>query len=276
MSFNNPFSDDLERTATNQSHRYKDYPEFDSLSSSIDNQLHYINSQLLTNIKQDLKDFETNKSDIELSEKLSNQIKKTTEVFKKLNGFVKNLNQTIETADKNHEDVEIINYLKQKEGIQIKLIRDALNNFKNYQKRFESCKVSTLPEESRNSTQLEESSGQQQQQQVQIEYEPINAEELEQQTLLVQEREREIQQIQQDTQEINDIFSNLSTIINEQQFQIDSIENNVFSYSSNARQADSELRRASRYQKRSNGRLLCCLLILIGILSFIILVGLIF
>lgn len=120
MSFNNPFSDDLERTATNQSHRYKDYPEFDSLSSSIDNQLHYINSQLLTNIKQDLKDFETNKSDIELSEKLSNQIKKTTEIFKKLNGFVKNLNQTIETADKNHEDVEIINYLKQKEGIQIK------------------------------------------------------------------------------------------------------------------------------------------------------------
>lgn len=93
---------------------------------------------------------------------------------------------------------------------------------------------------------------------------------------MIQEREREIQQIQQDTQEINDIFSNLSSIINEQQFQIDSIENNIFSYSSNAREADTELRRASRYQKRSSGRLLCCLLILIGILAFIILIGLIF
>lgn len=275
MSFNNPFNEDLERTATNQSHRYKDYPEFDSLSTSIDNQLHHINSQLLASIKQDLKDYENNKSDLELSENLSNQFKKTTELFKKLNGFVKNLNQTIEAAERNHEDVEIINYLKQKEGIQIKLIKDALGNFKNYQKRFESYKVSTLPEESRNGIEHGETSGQEQQQ-VQIEYEPINAEELEQQTLLIQEREREIQQIQQDTQEINDIFSNLSSIINEQQFQIDSIENNIFSYSSNARGADTELRRASRYQKRSSGRLLCCLLILIGILAFIILIGLIF
>lgn len=275
MSFNNPFNEDLERTATNQSHRYKDYPEFDSLSTSIDNQLHHINSQLLASIKQDLKDYENNKSDLELSENLSNQFKKTTELFKKLNGFVKNLNQTIEAAERNHEDVEIINYLKQKEGIQIKLIKDALGNFKNYQKRFESYKVSTLPEESRNGIEHGETSGQEQQQ-VQIEYEPINAEELEQQTLLIQEREREIQQIQQDTQEINDIFSNLSSIINEQQFQIDSIENNIFSYSSNAREADTELRRASRYQKRSSGRLLCCLLILIGILAFIILIGLIF
>lgn len=275
MSFNNPFNEDLERTATNQSHRYKDYPEFDSLSTSIDNQLHHINSQLLASIKQDLKDYENNKSDLELSENLSNQFKKTTELFKKLNGFVKNLNQTIEAAERNHEDVEIINYLKQKEGIQIKLIKDALGNFKNYQKRFESYKVGTLPEESRNGIEHGETSGQEQQQ-VQIEYEPINAEELEQQTLLIQEREREIQQIQQDTQEINDIFSNLSSIINEQQFQIDSIENNIFSYSSNARGADTELRRASRYQKRSSGRLLCCLLILIGILAFIILIGLIF
>ncbi|KAK6891746.1 Syntaxin PEP12 [Candida tropicalis] len=275
MSFNNPFNEDLERTATNQSHRYKDYPEFDSLSTSIDNQLHHINSQLLASIKQDLKDYENNKSDLELSENLSNQFKKTTESFKKLNGFVKNLNQTIEAAERNHEDVEIINYLKQKEGIQIKLIKDALGNFKNYQKRFESYKVGTLPEESRNGIEQGETSGQEQQQ-VQIEYEPINAEELEQQTLLIQEREREIQQIQQDTQEINDIFSNLSSIINEQQFQIDSIENNIFSYSSNAREADTELRRASRYQKRSSGRLLCCLLILIGISAFIILIGLIF
>ena len=129
MSFNNPFNEDLERTATNQSHRYKDYPEFDSLSTSIDNQLHHINSQLLASIKQDLKDYENNKSDLELSENLSNQFKKTTELFKKLNGFVKNLNQTIEAAERNHEDVEIINYLKQKEGIQIKLIKDALGNF---------------------------------------------------------------------------------------------------------------------------------------------------
>ncbi|EMG47994.1 hypothetical protein G210_1511, partial [Candida maltosa Xu316] len=224
---------------------------------------------------KDLSDLEKDKANTALSDELSENFKKTTEAFKKVNGFVKSLNTSIENAQKNHEDVETVSYLKQKESIQIKLIKDSLSNFRNYQRRFESCKVSTLPEETR--AEIDESTtGDQQQQQVQITYEPINAEELEQQTLLVQEREREILQIQQDTQEINDIFTNLSSIINEQQFQVDSIENNIFSYSSNAREATNELRRAERYQKRSSGRLLCCFMILIGIAAFIILIGLIF
>lgn len=276
MSFNTPFSEDLERTATNDSHRYKDYPEFDSLSTSIEKQLHYINSELLSSIRLDLAKFEKDKTDTSLSESLSGQFRKTTDAFKKVNKFVKLLNASIVTTEREHEDVETINYLKQKEAIQIKLIRDSLANFNNFQKRFELCQTTQLPEDGTNLLETEPGSIQQLQQQVQITYEPINAEELEQQTLLIQEREREIHQIQQDTQEINDIFSNLSSIVNEQQFQIDSIENNIFSYSSNAREASNELRRAERYQKRSSGRLLCCFMILAAIASFIILIGLIF
>ena len=166
-----------------------------------------------------------------------------------MNKFVKLLNASIVTTEREHEDVETINYLKQKEAIQIKLIRDSLANFNNFQKRFELCQTTQLPEDGTNLLETEPGSVQQLQQQVQITYEPINAEELEQQTLLIQEREREIHQIQQDTQEINDIFSNLSSIVNEQQFQIDSIENNIFSYSSNAREASNELLGAERYQK---------------------------
>lgn len=279
MSFNTPFSEDLERTATNNSHRYKDYPEFDSLSTTIENQLHFINSELLSSIRLDLAKLEKDKTDTTLSESLSGQFRKTTDAFKKVNKFVKQLNASIVATEREHEDVETVNYLKQKEAIQIKLIRDSLANFNNFQKRFESCQTTQLPEDGSNLLEAEPGTAQQQQQQqqqVQITYEPINAEELEQQTLLIQEREREIHQIQQDTQEINDIFSNLSSIVNEQQFQIDSIENNIFSYNSNAREASNELRRAERYQKRSSGRLLCCFLILVGIVSFIILIGLIF
>ena len=76
MSFNTPFSEDLERTATNDSHRYKDYPEFDSLSTSIEKQLHYINSELLSSIRLDLAKFEKDKTDTSLSESLSGQFRK--------------------------------------------------------------------------------------------------------------------------------------------------------------------------------------------------------
>ena len=281
MSFNSPFDNDIERVATNHSHKYKDYPEFDSLSTSIDNQLHHINRTQLSTIKQDLVQFEKDPLNQSIAEKLSSNFKAATESYRKLNDFVKQLNSTIKSVEDEREDVEIINYLRQKESIQIKLIRDSLGIFKNYQRRFESKQSSQLPAPGESTAQDLDSQQllpqqQQQQQQVQITYEPVNAEELEQQTLLVQEREREIHQIQQDTQEINNIFSNLSSIINEQQFQVDSIENNIFTYSSNARQASNELRSAHRYQKRSSGTLFCCLMILLGVLGFIILIGLIF
>lgn len=282
MSFNSTFDNDIERIATNHSHKYKDYPEFESLSTSIDNQLHHISQTQLSTIKQDLLQFEKDPLDSSIAEKLSSEFKQTTESYRKLNDFVKQLNNTIKSVEDEREDVEIINYLKQKESIQIKLIRDSLGNFKNYQRRFESKQSSQLPAPGSgdNATNphhgQEQHSQQQSQQQIQITYEPINAEELEQQTLLIQEREREIHQIQQDTQEINNIFSNLSSIINEQQFQVDSIENNIFTYSSNARQASNELRSAHRYQKRSSGTLFCCLMILLAVLGFIILIGLIF
>ncbi|CCG24119.1 Pep12 protein [Candida orthopsilosis Co 90-125] len=280
MSFNSTFDNDIERIATNHSHKYKDYPEFESLSTSIDNQLHHISQTQLSTIKHDLLQFEKDPLDLSIAEKLSSEFKQTTESYRKLNDFVKQLNNTIKSVEDEREDVEIINYLKQKESIQIKLIRDSLGNFKNYQRRFESKQSSQLPAPGDNTINphqdQEQHSQQQSQQQIQITYEPVNAEELEQQTLLIQEREREIHQIQQDTQEINNIFSNLSSIINEQQFQVDSIENNIFTYSSNARQASNELRSAHRYQKRSSGTLFCCLMILLAVLGFIILIGLIF
>lgn len=145
MSFNSPFDNDIERVATNHSHKYKDYPEFEALSTSIDNQLHYINHTQLSSIKQQLAQFEKDPLDTSIAETLSSNFKSTTESYRKLNDFVKRLNNTIKSVEDDHEDVEIINYLKQKESIQIKLIRDSLGNFKNYQRRFESKQSSQLP-----------------------------------------------------------------------------------------------------------------------------------
>ncbi|RLV89050.1 Syntaxin PEP12 [Spathaspora sp. JA1] len=230
MSFNNPFESDLESTRTNQSYKYQDFPEFDSLTTTIENQLHHINHRLVRDIKHDLVQYE--RGQVELGEKLSEQFKQTTGYFKKVNEVVKQVNLVISNMEQNKEDVEIIGYLRQRESIQIKLIKDGLVNFKNLQKRFESLTGQQQESQSQSTTQQSEThqTDSQIQTQVQITYEPINAEELEQQTLLVQQREHELQQIHHDTLEINEIFSNLSSIIQEQQFQVDSIENNIFSY----------------------------------------------
>lgn len=278
MSFNNNF-EDLERTTTNSSNRYRDYPEFASISTSIDNQLHHINQTQLVVIRTVLNSLQNDKENSELLEKLTKAFSSATESFKKLNKSVKSLNSIINEIESNHEDIEVLNFFKQKEGILIKLIKDSLNNFKNLQRKYESFKITVTTSELEGSQQvpLEQLQQQLQQQlQIQITYEPINAEELEQQTLLIQEREREIHQIQQDTLEINDIFENLSTIVTEQQFQIDDIENNLFNYGNEVRNASSELRNAERYQKRSGGRMFCCLIILLGVVGFIVLVGVIF
>lgn len=254
MSFNN--WNDLERTATNTSTRYSDYPEFASLTKAVENQLAHINTLLVP-----LKDAYD-----------ATKYNNATEAFKKLNSTIKELNDYVAQTEAQREDVEVVGYFKQKEAVLIKLTRDSLGRFQRMQQQQQDL----ISEDQQAAQATDQVSGQQQQQQVHIEYEPVNSEELEQQTLLIQEREREIHRIQQDTQEINDIFTSLLSIVNEQQFQIDLIENNIFNYSSNAAGALLELRRAERYQRRTGGRMFCCLAILLGVVGFIVLVGVIF
>ncbi|CUM63398.1 uncharacterized protein PRCAT00000972001 [Priceomyces carsonii] len=275
MSFNNPFSEDLEAQVSNRSQNYKDFPEFDRISSSIDDQLAIVNRERLVNLKKLLNEYD-NSEDIEkskLSEDIAAELSKSTSAFRTLNLSVKELNNYLRDIEQNHEDIEVLNYLKQKETLLVKSVKESVSKYKNYQKRAEANQTSQLPSSTAGSQQEANS---QLQDQIQINYEPINAEQLEQQTLQIEEREREIRQIQEDTLEINEIFDNLSNIVTEQQYQIDNIEENLFSYSNDARNATRELRRAERYQRRSGGRMMCCLLILLGVMGFIILIGIVF
>ncbi|KAK6465585.1 t-SNARE [Scheffersomyces coipomensis] len=278
MSFNtssNNNNNDLERTATNRSSHYKDYPEYETTSHAIENQLYQINSTLLPTLKSQIYEFSKDSSNPSLSEKITTSIDEITKKYQGINDHIKSLNRIIQTIESSHEDIEILNYLKQKENIQIKLIRDSLTNFKTYQKRFESYHVRNIPPDDlvkSTPPQSGENSEGQIQDQIQVTYEPINAEELEQQTLLIEERERELHRIHQDTQNINDIFQNLAGIVNEQQFQIDNIENNIFSYSEDVRTASQHLQRAERRQRSSTGRMCCCLAILGTVLGLIVIV----
>lgn len=291
MSFNIP--GDLEAdSASVKSTHYKDFPQFETLSQTVDNNLYNLNNNLFVSIKNLLPQFEKLLSEdniasrgSKISLKISELISKSTNSFKTVNETTKQLNEYLNECEANHEDEDTLRYLRQKESILIKLIKSSINQFQKYQRKYESLQqIYSRKLDSENRSALDErsgdavppSSGVLGQQQVQITYEPINAEELEQQTLLIQEREREIHQITQDTMEINEIFQNLQDIVHEQQFTIDNIEDNIINYSQNSKAASNELRRAERYQRRAGGRMFCCLLILLLVLGSIILVGIIF
>lgn len=308
MSFNQqgPFANDLESDAADaRSNNYKDFPEFDSLSQALDNNLYNINNNQFVSLKNLLQQYESLLNDYDTTEisspstqqsnhasklslRISELFKKTNDSFKNLNKTTNQLNEYLNECENNHEDEDTLRYLRQKESILIKLIKSSINQFRKYQKKYESLQQSYINKigQVRNSALNDETNAsgvpeqQQEQQQVsaqvQITYEPINAEELEQQSLMIQEREREIHQITQDTTEINEIFQNLQDIIHEQQFSIDNIEGNIINYANNTHGASNELRRAERYQRRAGGRMFCCLLILIGVLGSIVFIGLVF
>lgn len=87
---------------------------------------------------------------------------------------------------------------------------------------------------------------------------------------LVLEREQEIQGIEEGINELNEIFTNLSTIVTEQGTVLDNIESNIYSVASATRDGSSQLNRAARWQRSSSGRQLCFLLVLLVIALVII------
>lgn len=287
MSFNQPFDGDLERGDAVSAH-FSDHPEFDSLSQLIDNSLYNINNTYLSSIRNLIQQYELTlqHADAEhqlkaakISQKISDLSTKCTQGFKKINEATKELNGYLRRCEQNHEDEDTIKYLMQKESISVNIIQNSLTRFRKLQAKYDALQkkyVGDITNNPAHETGSESQAGGQSQHSIQIQYEPINAEELEQQTLLIEEREREIQQISQDTQEINEIFLNLQDIILEQQFQIDNIEDNILSYQTDVQGASRELRKAERYQKRAGGRMICCLMILIGVFGSIIFIGLIF
>ena len=110
--------------------------------------------------------------------------------------------------------------------------------------------------------------------QIIVEVDPINRHEFIHQQNLIIERENEIQNIESGITELNEIFNDLSNIIQEQGTVLDNIEANLYTYSDNVQDANRELRKASYYQKRSRGKKFCFLLILM-VMLFLILVAMV-
>lgn len=88
---------------------------------------------------------------------------------------------------------------------------------------------------------------------------------------LIVERESEIRNIEQSVGELNELFRDVAHIVHEQGAMLDHIDVNVTNVNTDTRQADVELRSASRYQKNARSKACCLLLILALVLVIIIL-----
>ncbi|KAL8930235.1 MAG: hypothetical protein Q9208_000852 [Pyrenodesmia sp. 3 TL-2023] len=89
---------------------------------------------------------------------------------------------------------------------------------------------------------------------------------------LIIERESEIRNIEQSVGELNELFRDVAHIVREQGDQLNTIDANVENVRGDTRQADVELRSASRYQKASRNKA-CCLLLILGVVLVIIILA---
>ncbi|KAF8459103.1 t-SNARE [Terfezia claveryi] len=92
------------------------------------------------------------------------------------------------------------------------------------------------------------------------------------QEMLINEREADIRQIEQGISELNEIFRDLGTMVNEQGHMIESIEGNVQNTLTSTRDASRELVQANKYQKSARNRA-CMLLIILAVVLAVVLLA---
>lgn len=110
---------------------------------------------------------------------------------------------------------------------------------------------------------------QQQQQQQQLLQDQIEQTELQYHILLTEERNREIEQVAEGIREVNSIFKDLGTLVNQQGEQLDTVEENILELHGNTQQASRELHKAHEYQKRK-GKWSCIILVVLSVIVLVI------
>ncbi|KAI9279758.1 t-SNARE [Sporodiniella umbellata] len=100
----------------------------------------------------------------------------------------------------------------------------------------------------------------------------VHDEQVEYNELLISEREAEIEHIEQGVIELNEIFRDMSFMVNEQETGIQSIYGNVLNIAQNTKQAADELMVANRYQKNARRSMCWFLVIVISVGSLLALI----
>jgi syntaxin 7 len=90
------------------------------------------------------------------------------------------------------------------------------------------------------------------------------------QSALIEEREEGIKQIESTIQEVNDIFVDLATLVNEQAGMVDNIESHIDSTVSNTARGVVELRKAASYQEAARTKMCCLVVIILAVVAVVV------
>lgn len=253
---------------------YSDSPEFDSLSERISTGLFEVNTKLGT-LQSHLKALNKPNAShtiedraVSLSDDIRNQIKQLGELVVDLKR-----EETISASQRFTQsklEREFKTVLEEFQELQRRLAeiqRLSVTKAKDAQNKKQQNLIDDLVDNGNE----DENDGTFEQRQAQEQQELLNQQELDYQQNLIQEREAEIQGIEQGIEELNEIFTDLGAIVNEQGTIIDNIEANVYNMSGSTREAAAELTKAARYQRSSRGKAFCLLIILLVILGVILL-----
>ncbi|CAI4036352.1 hypothetical protein SMKI_15G1940 [Saccharomyces mikatae IFO 1815] len=267
--------------------RFSDSPEFQTLKEDVAAELFEINGQIST-----LQQFTTTlKSFIErgdVSAKVVERINKRSvtkieeigELIKKVNTSVKNMNAI---EDASLDKTQII--------AREKLVRDvsySLQEFQSIQRQFAGVmkQVNEKARESLEATEMannvalmDEEQGEGSlistripSSQIVVERDPINNEEFAYQQNLIEQRDQEISNIERGITELNEVFKDLGSVVQQQGILVDNIEANIYTTSDNTQMASDELRKAMRHQKRTSRWRMYLLIVLLVMLFFIFLI----
>ncbi|KAG7811847.1 hypothetical protein KL921_002113 [Ogataea angusta] len=241
---------------------YRDVPEFDDINRQISNTLLDVNNGLSNlnknlNFLQDAINKDQNVQ--KYHQNASKLISRLFELFKSVSDGTRRLNQL---------DASLLNksqtFVKDKLNTSLKRALQDFNDlqslYTSLEKKMNEKSASLISHE----TEGESEPPSREQQQVVIEYEPLNAEEVEYQRALIEERERDIENISQGIEELNQIFHDLSNIVVEQGGLIDNIESNLYSTLHDTQRASKHLHKADRYQ-RNKRRLYFWLLVIVSV-----------
>ncbi|KAJ5113392.1 hypothetical protein N7456_001926 [Penicillium angulare] len=243
--------------------RYRDDPEFDQLAVTLAEQLESL-SQSMNDMRRQISLINTKRDNPRLRERIDDLRAKSMAAFKAAGEEIKKI-----------EKWEDIN--KNQRYTQNKLA----DQFKAHGTEFQTILRTDVDRRQASSVALRSSvEGVEQPnddthfqlQEQQLEQPQLaNQDEVEFQTLLIEQREREIRNIEEGMTNISGLMGQVHDLVIQQGSNVDNIEQNIQDTTSDTRGANTELRSASRYQKNARNKACCLFVILAIILAIIVL-----
>lgn len=259
--------------------RFSDNPDFEKCCEIISRDLFELNGYLST-LNQFISALENNATQGKTNTKANENVnKKTLELIEKGKSLVSKVNKNIHNINAVGEVELDKTHLIRREKL-TRDVRFSVQEFKKYHQQFltltkrinDMAKAALEESSSQMDETLREELEQHPTYQVVIEREPINNEELTYHQHLIAERDREISTIERGITELNGIFKDLGSLVQEQGQIVDNIEANLYNVADNTRMASSELNRAMRSGKSSDKLKLYFLLFLLFFLLLMIIV----